>query len=207
MQHCNTPFWKKSSCFSWEKLFEVSLNLHMRPCFFFFVCEDHMVFGKCVKFFIWTNLFQVHLIEGIIDQVEGTVHVSWVQPRVLGIEQIKSLRDRLDGWTGKVHTALLSIEAETPDLIGSWIFCSRFLPIVTICYVITNTPWGNKRWRDFRVTWAYIANLCASFRFVSCFWMIAGNSNLLYFASKLLVLYGCMLETCCISLKQAVFMH
>ncbi|AES95660.1 putative proteasome component (PCI) domain-containing protein [Medicago truncatula] len=61
----------------------------------------------------------VHLIEGIIDQVEGTVHVSWVQPRVLGIEQIKSLRDRLDGWTGKVHTALLSIEAETPDLIGS----------------------------------------------------------------------------------------
>ncbi|KAK7309666.1 hypothetical protein RJT34_06581 [Clitoria ternatea] len=61
----------------------------------------------------------VHLIEGIIDQVEGTVHVSWVQPRVLGIQQIKSLRDRLDGWTGKVHTALLSIEAETPDLIGS----------------------------------------------------------------------------------------
>ncbi|QCD90848.1 26S proteasome non-ATPase regulatory subunit 13 homolog B [Vigna unguiculata] len=61
----------------------------------------------------------VHLIEGIIDQVEGTVHVSWVQPRVLGIQQIKSLRDRLDSWTEKVHTALLSIEAETPDLIGS----------------------------------------------------------------------------------------
>ncbi|KAK7367023.1 hypothetical protein VNO80_09029 [Phaseolus coccineus] len=61
----------------------------------------------------------VHLIEGIIDEVEGTVHVSWVQPRVLGIQQIKSLRDRLDSWTGKVHTALLSIEAETPDLIGS----------------------------------------------------------------------------------------
>ncbi|MED6179525.1 26S proteasome non-ATPase regulatory subunit 13 B [Stylosanthes scabra] len=61
----------------------------------------------------------VHLIEGIIDQVDGTVHVSWVQPRVLGIQQIKSLRDRLDSWTDKVHTALLSIEAETPDLIGS----------------------------------------------------------------------------------------
>ncbi|KAM7258691.1 hypothetical protein ACFE04_014432 [Oxalis oulophora] len=58
----------------------------------------------------------VHLIEGIIDQVEGTVHVSWVQPRVLGIPQIKSLRDRLDGWLGKVHGALVSIEAETPDL-------------------------------------------------------------------------------------------
>ncbi|XP_068326117.1 26S proteasome non-ATPase regulatory subunit 13 homolog B [Pyrus communis] len=61
----------------------------------------------------------VHLIEGIIDQVEETVHVSWVQPRVLGIPQIQSLRDRLDGWLDKVHTALLSIEAETPDLVAS----------------------------------------------------------------------------------------
>ncbi|KAB5573821.1 hypothetical protein DKX38_001015 [Salix brachista] len=61
----------------------------------------------------------VHLIEGIIDQVEGTVHVSWVQPRVLGIPQIKSLRDRLDNWLEKVHTALLSVEAETPDLVAS----------------------------------------------------------------------------------------
>lgn len=62
---------------------------------------------------------QVHLIEGIIDQVEGTVHVSWVQPRVLGIPQIKSLRDRLDGWLDKVHSTLLSVEAETPDLVAS----------------------------------------------------------------------------------------
>ncbi|KAF4366973.1 26S proteasome non-ATPase regulatory subunit 13 homolog B [Cannabis sativa] len=61
----------------------------------------------------------VHLIEGIIDQVDGTVHVSWVQPRVLGIPQIKSLRDRLDNWLDKVHTALVSIEAETPDLVAS----------------------------------------------------------------------------------------
>ncbi|PPD81397.1 hypothetical protein GOBAR_DD21669 [Gossypium barbadense] len=61
----------------------------------------------------------VHLIEGTIDQVEGTVHVSWVQPRVLGIPQIKSLRDRLDNWVGKVQTAWLSIEAETPDLVAA----------------------------------------------------------------------------------------
>jgi len=34
--------------------------------------------------------------------------------------QVKSLRDRLDTWVGKVHTTLLSVEAETPDLISSW---------------------------------------------------------------------------------------
>lgn len=62
---------------------------------------------------------QVHLIEGIIDQVAGTVHVSWVQPRVLGIPQIKSLRTRLDSWLDKVHTTLLSVESEIPDLVAS----------------------------------------------------------------------------------------
>jgi 26S proteasome regulatory subunit N9 len=76
-------------------------------------------------FYIWYmlmrihNMCQVHLIEGIIDQVEGTVHVSWVQPRVLGITQVKSLTARLDAWVEKVHTALLSVEAETPDLVAA----------------------------------------------------------------------------------------
>ncbi|XP_058224546.1 26S proteasome non-ATPase regulatory subunit 13 homolog A [Rhododendron vialii] len=71
-----------------------------------------------VEYLLMKSL-SVHLIEGIIDQVEGTVHVSWVQPRVLGILQIESLRDRLDNWVDKVHTALLSVEAETPDLVAS----------------------------------------------------------------------------------------
>jgi len=65
------------------------------------------------------ELLQVHLIEGILDQVNGTVYVSWAQPRVLGIPQIKSLRDQLDSWVDKVHTTLLSVEAETPDLVAA----------------------------------------------------------------------------------------
>ncbi|KAG6408263.1 hypothetical protein SASPL_131267 [Salvia splendens] len=71
-----------------------------------------------VEYLLMKSL-SVHLIEGIIDQVEGTVYVSWVQPRVLGIHQIRSLRDRLDNWVDKVHTALLSVEAETPDLVAA----------------------------------------------------------------------------------------
>lgn len=68
---------------------------------------------------ILSRVMQVHLIEGILDQVDGTVHVSWAQPRVLGMPQIKSLRDQLDGWVDKVHTTLLSVEAETPDLVAA----------------------------------------------------------------------------------------
>lgn len=89
----------------------VSFNLVSAKALIGHLLWDHVV--------MFDALMQVHLIEGIIDQVEGTVHVSWVQPRVLGIPQIKSLRDRLDNWLEKVHTALLSIEAETPDLVAS----------------------------------------------------------------------------------------
>eukprot|EP00252_Welwitschia_mirabilis_P016439 TRINITY_DN3626_c0_g1_i2.p1 TRINITY_DN3626_c0_g1~~TRINITY_DN3626_c0_g1_i2.p1 ORF type:complete len:387 (-),score=59.53 TRINITY_DN3626_c0_g1_i2:71-1231(-) len=71
-----------------------------------------------VEYLLMKSL-SVHLIEGVIDQVDSTVHISWVQPRVLGIPQIKSLRDRLDNWLHKVHTTLLAVEAETPDLMAS----------------------------------------------------------------------------------------
>ncbi|ONK71555.1 uncharacterized protein A4U43_C04F9840 [Asparagus officinalis] len=82
------------------------------------IAEQTNLSVEDVEYLLMKSL-SVHLIEGIIDQVEGTVHVSWVQPRVLGIAQVKSLKDRLDGWLDKVHTALLSVEAETPDLVAS----------------------------------------------------------------------------------------
>ena len=31
----------------------------------------------------------LHLIEGVIDQVEGSVQVSWVQPRILTMPQVR----------------------------------------------------------------------------------------------------------------------
>ncbi|KAJ6854193.1 26S proteasome non-ATPase regulatory subunit 13-like protein B [Iris pallida] len=82
------------------------------------IAEQTKLSIEDVEYLLMKSL-SVHLIEGIIDQVEGTVHVSWVQPRVLGIPQIKSLRDRVDSWLGKVHTALLSVETETPELVAS----------------------------------------------------------------------------------------
>lgn len=70
--------------------------------------------------YLLMKCLSVHLIEGLIDQVEGTVHIQWAQPRVLGIPQLKSLRDRLDSWMDKVDDALWAVvEAETTDLIAS----------------------------------------------------------------------------------------
>ncbi|KAJ6846402.1 26S proteasome non-ATPase regulatory subunit 13-like protein B [Iris pallida] len=82
------------------------------------IAEQTKLSIEDVEYLLMKSL-SVHLIEAIIDQVEGTVHVSWVQPRVLGILQIKSLRDRLDNWLCKVQSALLSVETETPEFVAS----------------------------------------------------------------------------------------
>ncbi|XP_009631439.1 26S proteasome non-ATPase regulatory subunit 13 homolog B [Nicotiana tomentosiformis] len=112
-----------------KKLLEKINILCLMEIIFSRAAEDRTiplsVIAECTKLgvedveYLLMKSLSVHLIEGIIDQVEGTIHVSWVQPRVLGIPQIKSLRDRLDNWVEKVHTTLLSVEAETPDLIAS----------------------------------------------------------------------------------------
>ena len=40
------------------------------------------------------------------------VQVSWVQPRVLTLEQAAGLKTRLDAWISKVNVAALTLEEE-----------------------------------------------------------------------------------------------
>ncbi|KAK6536320.1 26S proteasome regulatory subunit [Arthrobotrys megalospora] len=42
------------------------------------------------------------LIRGSIDQVSGIARISWVQPKVLTMQQIKGMRDRLTEWDSGV---------------------------------------------------------------------------------------------------------
>ena len=52
--------------------------------------------------YLLMKALSVHLIEGIIDQVESKVVVTWVQPRVLLRSQIAELSVRLEDWIEKV---------------------------------------------------------------------------------------------------------
>ncbi|KAJ0406547.1 hypothetical protein P43SY_004436 [Pythium insidiosum] len=58
----------------------------------------------------------LQLIRGAIDQVDGIVRVSWVQPRVLDNSQLQELVGRLGDWTKKVSSTLLYVEEQTPEL-------------------------------------------------------------------------------------------
>ena len=57
----------------------------------------------------------LQLIRGKIDQVDGTIAVEWVQPRVLQQPQIAKMTERLATWTGTVDSTLKFLEGETPE--------------------------------------------------------------------------------------------
>jgi 26S proteasome regulatory subunit N9 len=44
----------------------------------------------------------LNLVKGEIDEIDNVVRVHWVQPKVLDVDSIKQLGERLDEWQGKV---------------------------------------------------------------------------------------------------------
>ena len=55
------------------------------------------------------------LIRGLLDQVDGTLRVEWVQPRVLQSAQIGLMKERLQTWNQTVDKTLGFLENETPE--------------------------------------------------------------------------------------------
>jgi 26S proteasome regulatory subunit N9 len=43
------------------------------------------------------------LLRGTIDQVAEVARINWVQPKVLDLKQIESMRGRLKQWDGSVN--------------------------------------------------------------------------------------------------------
>ncbi|BFZ56459.1 26S proteasome regulatory subunit [Savitreella phatthalungensis] len=57
------------------------------------------------------------LIRGAIDEVDSIVEVSWVQPRVLDLAQIESMRSRLLDWTHDVKKVESLMHAQAKSFI------------------------------------------------------------------------------------------
>ncbi|KXZ53762.1 hypothetical protein GPECTOR_6g679 [Gonium pectorale] len=69
--------------------------------------------------FLLMKALALHLIEGVIDEVDGAVNVTWVTPRILTTEQLAGLKSRLDGWVGKVAAVASSLESESVGMVAA----------------------------------------------------------------------------------------
>uniref|UniRef100_A0A8B9L0M7 26S proteasome non-ATPase regulatory subunit 13 n=1 Tax=Astyanax mexicanus TaxID=7994 RepID=A0A8B9L0M7_ASTMX len=59
----------------------------------------------------------VGLIKGSIDEVDQTVQMTWVQPRVLDLHQIKGMNDRLELWCKDVKEMAVLVEQQAQDIL------------------------------------------------------------------------------------------
>lgn len=57
------------------------------------------------------------LIRGSMDQVDQRAQISWVQPRVLSLEQIGHLAGRLTAWSGKLSNVENVVKQASPELV------------------------------------------------------------------------------------------
>lgn len=56
------------------------------------------------------------LIRGSIDEIDQTVNITWVQPRVLDMSQIRLLKQKLSEWSIAVKKRVVSLEQNNPIL-------------------------------------------------------------------------------------------
>jgi 26S proteasome regulatory subunit N9 len=61
---------------------------------------------------ILLKALSLNLIKGVIDQVDESIYVTWVQPRVLDLNQVKSLNSKIGNWVEKVESTLNFLEKE-----------------------------------------------------------------------------------------------
>lgn len=82
----------------------------------FAVVAEHCVVPEEQVEWMAMRAMSLGLIKGSMDQVDQTLTVNWLQPRVLDNGQMKHLADRLGGWAIKVEETSRFIEDQTLEL-------------------------------------------------------------------------------------------
>uniref|UniRef100_A0A8W8MJE7 26S proteasome non-ATPase regulatory subunit 13 n=1 Tax=Magallana gigas TaxID=29159 RepID=A0A8W8MJE7_MAGGI len=57
------------------------------------------------------------LVKGSIDEIDQKVHMTWVQPRVLDLQQIATMQKRLEQWTEDVSGMEQLLEVKAKDIL------------------------------------------------------------------------------------------
>jgi 26S proteasome regulatory subunit N9 len=57
------------------------------------------------------------LIKGTMDQVDQSVNVTWIQPRILDKEQLSVIGEQLDIWAGSVKETLADVTDQAQEIL------------------------------------------------------------------------------------------
>merc|ERR1712037_13509 len=57
------------------------------------------------------------LVKGKIDEVAGSVSLTWVQPRVLDATQLESMLQKIGGWVSSVGSMEVLIENKAGEIL------------------------------------------------------------------------------------------
>ncbi|XP_048858968.1 26S proteasome non-ATPase regulatory subunit 13-like isoform X2 [Brienomyrus brachyistius] len=58
------------------------------------------------------------LVKGSIDEVDGQVHMTWVQPRVMDLQQICGMKGCLETWCSGVRMTSMLVENHADEVLG-----------------------------------------------------------------------------------------
>jgi 26S proteasome regulatory subunit N9 len=52
----------------------------------------------------------LHLVRGIIDEVDEVAHINWILPRYLSTNHLSIMSDKLKGWESKMEDVIRTVE-------------------------------------------------------------------------------------------------
>eukprot|EP00731_Ephydatia_muelleri_P024268 Em0016g539a len=58
------------------------------------------------------------LVKGTIDEISKEVNMTWVQPRVLDLDQVKEMKSKMSSWSGQIQETVTLIKNEIPDIVA-----------------------------------------------------------------------------------------
>ncbi|KAJ3204916.1 26S proteasome regulatory subunit [Entophlyctis luteolus] len=75
------------------------------------IAKDTNVLPSEVEHLVMKAL-SLGLVKGSIDEIDSCVSITWVQPRVLEVGQIRSIAEKLTAWSGSVKEKVVALENE-----------------------------------------------------------------------------------------------
>ena len=71
---------------------------------------------ECIELLIMKALSQ-GLVKGRIDEVDQSVMLTWVQPRVLDRQQVESMTRKIESWCQSVQSMELMIDNKAGEIL------------------------------------------------------------------------------------------